>query len=99
MAYVHCKFDTVCTFGSLLGLLKPYSHKWHRLGIHFGLTLEELDSMTKLNRTPEQLLHETLKLKLKRGEEVTWGDVVIALYGAGENDLAQQVARTHSGGE
>ena len=52
--------------------------------------------MAKLDHTPEQLLHETLKIKLTRGEEVTWGDVVIALYGAGEDDLAQQVARTHT---
>ena len=50
--------------------------------------------MVKLDLTSEQLLHETLKLKLKSGEEVTWGDVVIALHKAGENELAQQVAHS-----
>ena len=89
--------DTVCTFGSLLDLLKPHSHKWYQLGFHFGLKLEKLNSMIKLNRTPEQLLYETLRLKLESGEEVTWGDVAIVLYGAGEKDLVHQVARVHGG--
>ena len=53
--------------------------------------------MIKLNRTPEQLLYETLRLKLESGEEVTWGDVAIVLYGAGEKDLVHQVARVHGG--
>ena len=54
--------------------------------------------MVKLDLTSEHHLHETLKKKLKSGEEVTWGDVVIALHTAGEDDLAQQVALAHSSG-
>ena len=42
--------------------------------------------------TSEQQLQEMLKLKLMSGEEVTWGDAVIALFGAGEGDLAQKIA-------
>ena len=79
-------------------MLRPCSKKWYEIGLHLGIGHEELDSMVQSDLTSEQLLHETLKLKLKSGEEVTWGDVVIALLAAGEDDLAQQVATANSGG-
>ena len=59
------------------------------------MNTERLTSLRIENSTSEELLRETLKLKLKSGEEVTWGDVVIALSAVGDTDLAQQVAMTH----
>ena len=84
----------VCTFGSLVEVLKPCSIKWYQIGLCLGLSVEELDT------TEESVdrLQEMLKLKLKRGEELTWGDVVIALYNVGEDAIARQVARTHGRG-
>ena len=46
----------------------------------------------------ERYLREILKLKLKKGEELTWGDVVMALYNVGEDELARQVAKTQHRG-
>ena len=45
----------------------------------------------------EQCLYETLKLKLKSGEELTWGEVVIILFKVGEEEVAQEVARQDTG--
>ena len=84
----------VCTLGSLVEVLKPCSIKWYQIGLCLGLSVEELDTI----KASVDHLQETLKLKLKRGEELTWGDVVIALYNVGEDELARQVARTHGQG-
>ena len=91
-------FCTVYTFGRLLELLRPYSHKWYQLGFYLGLKLEDLNSMLSLKCASEQLLCETLKLKLKSGEELTWREVVIALLKAGEEEVAQEVARSQDAG-
>ena len=94
----HIFVRTVCTFGRLLELLRPCSHKWYELGFHLGLKLEDLNSMLSLKCASEQLLCETLKLKLKSGEELTWREVVIALLKAGEEEVAQEVARSQDAG-
>ena len=91
-------YHTVCTYGKLLKLLRPCSDKWYRVGFLLGLSVEELDSLKKPGLTSEQQLQEMLKLKLMSGEEVTWGDVVIALLGVGESNLAQEMARAHQHG-
>ena len=54
--------------------------------------------MLSLKCASEQLLCETLKLKLKSGEELTWGEVVIALLKAGEEEVAQGVAISQDAG-
>ena len=60
--------------------------------------MDELDSLKKPGLTSEQQLQEMLKLKLMSGEEVTWGDVVIALLGVGESNLAQEMTGAHQHG-
>ena len=86
-------FYAVCTFDRLLEILRPCSHKWHQLGFYLGLKLEDLNSMVKLKHTSEYLLCETLKLKVKSSEELTWEEVVIALFKAEEATIAQEVAK------
>ena len=77
----------------MLEVLGPCSLKWYALGFHLGVKLEDLNSLAKLKDTSEQLLREVLKLKVKGGEELTWGDVVIALLKAGEEEIAKEVTR------
>ena len=91
-------YHTVCTYGKLLKLLRPCLNKWYRVGFLLGLSVEELESLKIPGLTSEQQLQEMLKLKLMSGEEVTWGDIVIALLGAGEGNLAQEMARAHQNG-
>ena len=86
---------TVCTLSQLLELLRPCSHKWYALGFHLGVKLEDLNSLVKLKDASEQLLREAVKLKVKSGEELTWGDVVIALLKVGEEEIAKEVTRAH----
>ena len=94
----HVIFCTVCTFGRLLEVLRPCSHKWYELGFYLGLKLEDLNSMLNLNCASEQLLCEMLKLKLKSGEELTWGDIVITLFKTGEEEIAQNLAKSQDAG-
>ena len=54
--------------------------------------------MVKLEHASEYLLCETLKLKLKSSEELTWGEVVIALFKAGEEEIAQELAKAQDTG-
>ena len=96
--YLLIKHFIVCTFSDLFDVLKPCSHKWYHLGLCLGLSVTELDATEKLNLSSEELLQETLKLKVKRGEELTWGDVVIALHDVGEDELARHVAKTQGQG-
>ena len=81
-------------------MLRPCSHKWYLLGFYLGVKLEDLNSMIRLKHPSEHLLCETLKLKLKlkSSEELTWGEVVIALFKAGEKEIAQEVARAQDNG-
>ena len=82
----------------MLELLRPCSHKWYGLGFHLGLKLEDLNPMLYQKCASEHLLCETLKFKLKSGEELTWGEVVIALFKAGEEEIAQNIARSQNTG-
>ena len=79
-------------------MLRPCSHKWYPLGFYLGVKSEDLNSMMRLKYPSEHLLYETLKLRLKGGEELTWGDVIIALFKAGEKEIAQEVARAQDNG-
>ena len=54
--------------------------------------------MLSLKCASEQLLCEILKLKLKSGEELTWGEVVITLLKAGEDEVAQEIAKSPGAG-
>ena len=85
---LHVTFYTVCTFDELLQLLTPCSHKWYQLGFHLGLKLEDLALMLMLKHSSEHHLHEILKLKMKSGEKLTWGEVVIALLKIEEEEVA-----------
>ena len=53
-----------------------------------------------LKHSSEYHLHEILKLKMKSGEELTWGEVnfVIALLKVEEEEVAQKVARAQDAG-
>ena len=51
-----------------------------------------------LKHSSEYHLHEILKLKMKSGEELTWGEVVIALLKVEEEEVAQKVARAQDPG-
>ena len=86
----------VCTYSRLLEVLTPCSHKWYGIGLHLGLSIEKLAPLMEMSVTSEQILQEVLKMKLKSGEEVTWGDVVIALVKVDETGLAQKLAGTHT---
>lgn len=77
-------------------VLTPCSHKWCEIGLHLGLSIEKLAPLTEMSLTSEQLLQEVLKMKLKSGEEVTWGDVVIALIKVDETGIAQKLAGIHT---
>ena len=93
---LHVTFYTVCTFDELLQLL--FSHKWYQLGFHLGLKLEDLALMLMLKHSLEHHLHEILKLKMKSGEELTWGEIVIALLKIEEEEVAQKVERAQDTG-
>ena len=54
--------------------------------------------MIRLKHPSEHLLYETLKLRLKGGEELTWGEVVMALFKAEEEEIAQEIARAKENG-
>ena len=54
--------------------------------------------MINLKYDSEYYLCETLKLRLKSGEELTWGEVVIALIKAGEQEMAQEVSKAQDTG-
>ena len=51
-----------------------------------------------LKHSSEYHLHEILKLKMKSGEELTWGEVVTALLKVEEEEVAQKVARAQDPG-
>ena len=78
-------------------MLRPCSHKWYHLGFYLGVKSEDLNSMMRLKHPSEHLLYETLKLRLKGGKELTWGDVIV-LFKAGEEEIAQEVAKVQDNG-
>ena len=85
--------DHLCSYPSVRQISKLCVHQWFELGLHLGLTEDELHSMEKgYNTTASTLVAAKVK-----NIELKWKDIVASLVRIGEYQQAERVC-TEQGG-
>ena len=79
--------------------LHPVRKKYDFLGLHFGMSKTEIDSIEADQSDSGKCLLEILSVRLKKAPALTWGDIDKALRSKsiGEHLLANELQQTHYG--
>ena len=77
--------------------LHPVRKKYDFLGLHFGMSKTEIDSIEADQSDSVKCLLEILSVRLKKAPALTWGDIDKALRSKsiGEHLLANELQQTH----
>ena len=90
-------FSDTPSIAELVRALASVSAKWNKLGIAFGLTVNDLDGIKKGNPhdSMDEWMTKMLDMKMSRSPNFGWSNIIKALKAIKCETLAESIRQEH----